>query len=251
MAGHSKWANIKHKKKEQDKRRGKLFSKLIRKITSAARQGDPDPETNSQLRLAVDKALANNMQKDTIDRAIKRAAGDDEAANMEDVRYEGYGPHGVAVIVDCMTDNRNRSANDVRHAFSKSGGNLGTDGSVTFMFQRQGQVVLDTQVDEDAILEAALEAGADDWYNNHDGTVTLVTDPETVTDVKSELERQNWSIQSVDVTMQPTMWTTLDNAEQAQQILDLFERLEDLDDVQDVYSNVDIPDSVWQQLESP
>lgn len=250
MAGHSKWANIKHKKKEQDKRRGKLFSKLIRKITSAARQGDPDPETNPQLRLAVDKALANNMQKDTIERAIKRAAGDDEAANMEDVRYEGYGPHGVAVIVDCMTDNRNRSANDVRYAFSKSGGKLGTDGSVTFMFQREGQIVLDTQADEDTVLEAALEAGADDWYNNNDGTVTLVTHPETVTDVKSELEQQNWSIQSVDVTMQPTTWTKIDNPEHAQQILDLFERLDDLDDVQDVYSNVDIPDNVWQQLDS-
>ena len=209
MAGHSKWANIKHKKKAEDKKRGKLFSKLIRGITSAARQGDPDPETNPKLRLAVDKALANNMQKDTIERAIKRAAGDEEAANLEEVRYEGYGPHGVAVMVECMTDNRNRTVGDIRHAFSKAGGKLGTDGSVAFMFTRQGHIIVATESDEETVLEAALEAGADDLQDNGDGTFLIITDPEVVTDVKKTLENQQWFIQSVEVTMHPTITTPI------------------------------------------
>ena len=242
MAGHSKWANIKHKKKEQDKRRGKLFSKLIRGITAAARQGDPDPETNPRLRLAVDKALANNMQKDTIERAIKRAAGDEEAANLEEVRYEGYGPHGVAVMVDCMTDNRNRTAGDVRYAFNKAGGKLGTDNSVGFMFNRQGQITVKTQSDEEAVLEAVLE-------KNQAGYFTIITNPEVVTEVKKMLEANQWSVQSIEVTMHPTITAPINDVEKAQQVLRLFDHLDDLDDVQEVYSNVEIADDIWQQLE--
>lgn len=249
MAGHSKWANIKHKKKEQDKRRGKLFSKLIRGITAAARQGDPDPETNPRLRLAVDKAYANNMQKDTIERAIKRAAGDEEAANLEEIRYEGYGPHGVAVMVDCMTDNRNRTVGDIRYAFSKAGGKLGTDNSVGFMFNRQGRVVVATDSDEETVLEAALESGAHDLQNNEDGTFSIITDPETVTDVRKQLVEEHWSVQSIEVTMQPTITAPINDLEQAQQVLRLFDQLDDLEDVQQVYSNVDINDEIWQQLE--
>ena len=175
MAGHSKWANIQHRKGAQDAKRGKLFTKLIREVSVAARLGGSDPTANSRLRLAMDKALSGNVPKDTIERAIKRASGDQSGENIEEVRYEGYGPGGVAVMVDCMTDNRNRTVADVRHAFTKFGGNLGTDGSVAYLFTKLGQISYPAGSDEDAVMEAALEAGADDIVNNEDGSIDVLT----------------------------------------------------------------------------
>jgi len=182
MAGHSKWANIQHRKGAQDARRGKLFTKLIREVSVAARIGGTDPAANPRLRLAIDKALAGNVPKDTIERAIKRASGDQEGANIEEVRYEGYGPGGVAVMVECMTDNRNRTVADVRHAFSRFGGNLGTDGSVAYLFSKVGQISFPAEADEDRIMEIALEAGAEDVVENEDGSVDVLTEVDDYTE---------------------------------------------------------------------
>jgi YebC/PmpR family DNA-binding regulatory protein len=184
MAGHSKWANIQHRKKAQDAKRGKLFTKLIREITVSARMGGGDPSANPRLRAAIDAALSNNMTKDTIERATKRGAGDMEGENYEEVRYEGYGPNGVAIMVDCLTDNRNRTVAEVRHAFSKFGGNLGTDGSVAYLFTKTGILSYPPDSDEDMIMEAALEAGADDVVTNDDGSIDVMTSPEEFMNVK-------------------------------------------------------------------
>ena len=184
MAGHSKWANIKHKKAANDKKRGKIWTKLLREVTVAARAGGGDIESNPRLRLAVDKANGANVPKDTIERAVKRGAGGGEGENYDEIRYEGYGPGGVAVMVDCMTDNRNRTASEVRHAFTKHGGNLGTDGSVAYMFSKQGIISYEPGADEDAIMEAALEAGADDVVTNDDNSVDVMTTPEAFSEVK-------------------------------------------------------------------
>ncbi|PVV26061.1 MAG: YebC/PmpR family DNA-binding transcriptional regulator, partial [gamma proteobacterium symbiont of Ctena orbiculata] len=187
MAGHSKWANIKHKKAANDKKRGKIWTKLIREITVAARIGGGEINANPRLRLAVDKGLGANMPKDTIERAIKRGAGGAEGDNYDEIRYEGYGPGGTAVMVDCMTDNRNRTASEVRHAFSKLGGNLGTDGSVSYLFNKQGMISYNPGVDEDALMEAALEAGAEDVVSNDDGSVDVIASPEDFSQVKDAL----------------------------------------------------------------
>ena len=184
MAGHSKWANIQHRKKAQDAKRGKLFTKLIREITVAARLGGGDPDSNPRLRAAIDKGLGANMTKDTIDRAVKRGSGAADGENYEEVRYEGYGPNGVAVMVDCLTDNRNRTVSEVRHAFSKAGGNLGTDGSVAYLFSKIGTLTFPAGSDEDKVMEAALEAGAEDIVTNDDQTIDVQTTPETFLDVK-------------------------------------------------------------------
>lgn len=187
MAGHSKWANIRHRKGRQDAKRGKIFTRLIREITVAARMGGGDTSANPRLRAAVDNALSNNMTKDTISRAVTKGAGGTEGDNFDEIRYEGYGPGGIAVIVDCMTDNRNRTVAEVRHAFSKSGGNLGTDGSVAYMFDKVGQISFPSGSDEDALMEAAIEAGADDVIVNDDTSIDVITDPDQFSDFKSTL----------------------------------------------------------------
>lgn len=244
MAGHSKWANIKHKKAANDKKRGKLWTKLIREITVAAKEGQSsDPAANPRLRLAWDKGLGANMPKDTIEKAAKRGAGELEAVNYEEIRYEGYGPGGIAILVDCMTDNRNRTVSEVRHAFTKSGGNLGTDGSVAYMFNKVGIISFAPGMDEDAIMEAALESGADDVVSNEDGSVDVLTTPETFQDVRAALEDAGLDADNAEVTMKADNLSPVDQ-DQAEKVMNMIDRLEDLDDVQDVFTNADIPDDV-------
>ncbi|MDX1697367.1 MAG: YebC/PmpR family DNA-binding transcriptional regulator [Thiohalobacterales bacterium] len=247
MAGHSKWANIQHRKGAQDAKRGKLFTKLIREITVAARMGEPDPAANPRLRMAVDKALAGNMTKDTIERAIKRGSGVQDGENFEEVRYEGYGPGGVAVMVDCMTDNRNRTVAEVRHAFTKAGGNLGTDGSVAYQFTKTGILSYPRGSDEDQLMEAALEAGADDVVTNDDGSFDVLTQPESFIDTREAMEQAGLAPEQAEVTMRADNNTPLELAD-AEKMVRLLERLEDLDDVQAVYSNADISEEIMEQL---
>lgn len=245
MAGHSKWANIQHRKKAQDKKRGKVFTKLIREITVAARSSG-DLDANPRLRLAVDKALAANMTKDTIERAIKRGSGDQDGQQLDEIRYEGYGLGGVAVMVDCLTDNRQRTVAEVRHAFSKNGGNMGNDGSVSYLFNRLGIISFDTregQASEDAILEAALEAGADDVQSD-EGLTEVITSPEAFNDVLAALKAAGLEPVEADVTMRPDTMIDVDE-DSARTLLKMLEALEDLDDVQEVYSNAELPESVY------
>ena len=249
MAGHSKWANIKHKKAANDKKRGKLWSKLIREVTVAAREGGGDIESNPRLRLAVDKAKGANMPADTIDRAIKRGAGGMEGDDYEEIRYEGYGPGGTAIMVDCMTDNRNRTASEVRHAFTKHGGNLGTDGSVAYLFEKKGIISYAPGADEDAIMEAALEAGADDVQTNEDGSIDVFTSVEEFSDVKDAMEQSGLTPENAEVTFEASTKAQLDK-EGAEKFMRLVDTLEDLDDVQEVYSNADIPDDVMESLDA-
>ena len=247
MAGHSKWANIQHRKNAQDAKRGKLFTKLIREITVAARMGDPDPASNPRLRMAVDKALGGNMTRDTIDRAIKRGSGAQDGENYEEVRYEGYGPGGVAVMVDCVTDNRNRTVAEVRHAFTKAGGNLGTDGSVAYQFNKNGILSYPPGSDEDRIIEVAIEAGAEDVLNNDDGSVDVLTEPDKFVDIKDAMVAAELVPEQAEVTMRAdnALPLVLDDAEKMIRLLGV---LEDLDDVQEVYSNADISEEILQQL---
>lgn len=247
MAGHSKWANIQHRKGKQDARRGKLFTKLIREITVAARMGGGDPDANPRLRAAIDNALSNNMPKDTVERAIKRGTGEEGADQVEEVRYEGYGPGGVAVMVDCMTDNRNRTVAEVRHAFNKCGGNLGTDGSVAYLFQKCGVISLAADADEDAVMEAALEAGAEDIVTNEDGSIDVLTDADAFVEVKNRIVEAGFEPESAGVTMRAATDVKVDR-DSAESMLKLLDMLEDLDDVQKVYSNADIPDEVLAEL---
>ncbi|GHD36945.1 YebC/PmpR family DNA-binding transcriptional regulator [Parahalioglobus pacificus] len=247
MAGHSKWANIKHRKAAQDAKRGKVFTKLIRELVVAAKQGGPAPEDNPRLRAAVDKALGANMTRDTIDRAIARGAGTNDADNMEEITYEGYGPGGVAVLVEAMTDNRNRTVAEVRHAFSKRGGNLGTDGSVAYLFSRVGQIAYAPGADEERIMDVALEAGAEDIEGNDDGSVDVTTAWEEFAAVKSALEEAGLNPEGGEVTMVASTTVPVD-ASGAETILGLIDALEDLDDVQNVYTNVEIPDEVLANL---
>lgn len=247
MAGHSKWANIKHRKAGQDAKRGKIFTKLLREITVAVKTSGPDAASNPALRTAIDKALGNNMKRDTIDNAIKKASGAIGAENYENVRYEGYGPGGTAVIVDCLTDNRNRTVGEVRHAFTKAGGNLGTDGSVAYLFSKIGILSYAPGVDEDTLMEAALEAGAEDVQTYDDGAADVMTSPENYLSVKEALVSAGFEPDNAEVTMQAATQAELD-AETAEKLLRLIERLEDLDDVQNVYSNADISDEVMDNL---
>jgi YebC/PmpR family DNA-binding regulatory protein len=247
MAGHSKWANIKHRKAGQDAKRGKIFTKLLREITVAVKSGGPDAGTNPTLRTAIDKALGSNMRRDTIDNAIKKASGALEGANYEEVRYEGYGPGGTAVMVECLTDNRNRTVSDVRHAFTKAGGNLGTDGSVAYLFTKTGIISYAEGVDEDALMEAALEAGANDVITNDDGSIDVMTSPEDYLTVKDALIAAGYTPDNAEVTMQASTHTELD-PEDAEKMLRLIDRLEDLDDVQNVYSNADISEEIVAQF---
>ncbi|QLH67496.1 YebC/PmpR family DNA-binding transcriptional regulator [Aeromonas veronii] len=242
MAGHSKWANIKHRKAAQDAKRGKIFTKLIREITTSARLGDADPANNPRLRAAVTAALTNNMTRDTINRAIQRGAGGGDGEQLETIVYEGYGPAGSAVMVECLTDNRNRTVAEVRHAFSKCGGNLGTDGSVAYLFSKKGLLTF-VGVDEDALMDAALEAGADDVVTEEDGTIEVYTTPNDFGTVLDGLEAAGFKAQSAEVTMISSTEAELD-AETAPKLMRLIDMLEDLDDVQEVYHNGSISDEV-------
>jgi YebC/PmpR family DNA-binding regulatory protein len=245
MAGHSKWANIQHRKNAQDAKRGKLFTRLIREITTAARRGDPDPSNNPRLRLAIDKALVANMTKDTIERAIKRGAGGEDAAALEDIRYEGYGPGGVAIIVECMSDNRTRTVGEVRHAFTKHGGNLGADGSVSYLFNKCGVLSFPASAGEDKVMEAALEAGAEDVVN--DGGIEVLTDPGDFLKVKESMEKAGLRPESSEITLRASTSVSVAGAD-AESVMELLVALENLDDVQTVYSNADFPDEVLRAL---
>jgi YebC/PmpR family DNA-binding regulatory protein len=235
MAGHSKWANIKHKKAATDAKRGKIFTRLIREITVAAKFGGADPSMNPRLRLAIDKATAQNMPKDTIERAAKRGAGEQEGVSYEEIRYEGYGINGAAVMVDCMTDNRTRTVADVRHAFSKHGGNLGTDGSVAFLFKHCGQLVFAPGTDENRLMEAALDAGAEDVIASDDGSLEVITGPHEFVTVKDALARAGLVPEFAEVTMKPTTEVEM-TGEDAARMQKLLDAIEALDDVQDVYT---------------
>lgn len=248
MAGHSKWANIKHRKAAQDAKRGKIFTKLIRELTVAAREGGSDADSNPRLRAAIDKALSNNMTRDTIDRAVKRGAGELDGQELETIIYEGYGPGGTAVMVETMTDNRNRTVSGVRHAFSKAGGNLGTDGSVAYLFTKQGVISYAPGTDEEAVMNAALEAGAEDVETADDGAIDVYTTPETFGAVKDALDAAGLTAINAEVTMVPSTKAELD-LETAQKFLRLIDTLEDHDDVQEVYHNGDISDDVMAQLD--
>ena len=243
MAGHSKWANIRHRKGRQDAKRGKLFTRLIRETTVAARLGGGDVSANPRLRAAVDNALAANMPKDTIERAIARGAGGNDSDNYDEIRYEGYGPGGVAVMVDCMTDNRNRTVAEVRHAFTKCGGNLGTDGSVAYLFNKVGLLSYDSGASEDTIMEAALEAGADDVVVNDDQSIDVLTAPDEFSDVREAMISAGLEPESADVTMRADTNSELGEND-AGKMIRLLDMLEDLDDVQKVYSNASISDEI-------
>ena len=236
MAGHSKWANIQHRKGRQDAKRGKVFTRLIKEITVASRLGGGESGSNPRLRLAMDKAFENNMPKDTVERAIKRGAGELEGVNYEEIRYEGYGIAGAAVMVDCMTDNRVRTVAEVRHAFSKYGGNMGTDGSVAFLFKHCGILLFAPGINEEKLMEAALDGGADDVAGNDDGSFEVVTGPYEFTKVKVALEKAGFKSEYGEVTMKATAETVLtgDDATKMQKLLDAIEAL---DDVQDVYTS--------------
>ena len=238
MAGHSKWANIKHRKNKQDAAKGKIFTKLIREITVAAKQSQ-DISANSRLRLVVDKALAQNMTRDTIDRAIKRGVGEDGDAHMEDILYEGYAVGGVAVLVQCLTDNRNRTAGEVRHMFTKNGGNLGTSGSVAYLFKQLGIICFPPGSDEDKIMQVSLDAGAEDIINNDDGSIEVTTTPESFTRVKGTIEKSGLKSVAAEISMLPSIQVSLDK-ETSLKVMSLIDDLEALDDVQNVYSNADI-----------
>lgn len=247
MAGHSKWANIQHRKKAQDARKGKLFTKLIRDITTAAKKGGEDKETNSWLRAAISKALAQNMTKDTIEKAIKRGIGG-ETDNFDEIQYEGYGPGGVAVLVDCLTDNRNRTVADVRHAFTKCGGNLGMEGSVAYLFIKRGLFSFPSHTNEQELMGVALEVGAEDLINNANGSIDLMTPPEIFEQVYEKLLTKGLKPDASEVTMLPASEVDLDK-ENAEKMLKLLEMLDDLDDVQNVHSNAKISDDILMELE--
>lgn len=247
MAGHSKWANIQHRKNAQDARRGKLFTRLIREITVAARMGGPDPASNPRLRAATDAALSHNMTRDTVERAINRATGGGDITNLEEVRYEGYAPGGAAVLVDCMTDNRNRTVGEVRHAFTKCGGNLGSDGSVAYLFVKCGVLNYPLGTPEERVLEVALEAGAQDVVTQDDGAIEVITDADKFGQVKDAMDAAGLAPESAEVTLRASISTRIDG-DNAARMVRLIEMLEDLDDVQKVYSNADISEETLARL---
>ena len=246
MAGHSKWANIRFRKGAQDAKRGKIFTKLIREITVAARMGGGDANSNPRLRSAIDKGLSQNMQKDKIERAIKKGTGELEGENFEEVAYEGYGPNGIAVLVECTTDNRNRTVSEVRHAFSKHGGNLGTDGSVAYLFNTLGVLAYAPGSDEEAIMEAALDAGADDVVSDEDGSIEVTTSMENFHAVVETMTAAGHKPEMSEIVKRASTEISLDEAG-AEKMLKLLDALEDLDDVQNVYSNADFPEALLQQ----
>jgi YebC/PmpR family DNA-binding regulatory protein len=235
MAGHSKWANTQHRKNRQDAKRGKIFTRLIKEITVAARLGGADPDSNPRLRLALDKAYSNNMSKDNVERAIKRGVGGLEGANYEQIRYEGYGISGAAVLVDCLTDNKTRTVADVRHAFTKSGGNLGAENSVAFLFKHCGQLVFAPGTDEDKLMEAAIEGGAEDVITNDDGSLEVITAPHDFVAVRTALEKAGFKAALAEVTFKPTVETAM-KGDEAARMQKLLDTLESIDDVQEVYT---------------
>lgn len=249
MAGHSKWANIKHRKAGQDAKRAKVFTKIIRELTVAAKLGGGEVADNPRLRAVVDKALSANMTRDTIDRAIARGAGNSENENLEELVYEGYGPNGVAILVETLTDNKNRTVAEVRHCFTKAGGNLGTSGSVAYLFNKTGVISYSQGVNEEALMEAALDAGAEDIINNSDGSIDVYTSFENFGTVKDALDAAGLSASNAEVTMLASTEVDLD-AENAEKLMNVVDSLEDLDDVQNVYSNANISDEVLAQLDS-
>lgn len=245
MAGHSKWANIQHRKKAQDAKRGKLFTRLIKEIVVAARAGGSDLDANASLRTAVDKAKSQSVPKDAIERAIKRGAGELDGSDYEEIRYEGYGPAGVAVIVDCLSDNRNRTVAEVRHAFTKAGGNLGQSGSVAYLFDNVGVLLYSPEHDEDSVMEAALEAGAEDVIVADDGSIEVLTAAEDYVAVKQSMTEAGLEPEDSDLTMRASTSTEL-SLEDAQKVLRLVDLLESSDDVQDVYYNAEIPEDAYE-----
>jgi YebC/PmpR family DNA-binding regulatory protein len=244
VAGHSKWANIQHRKRAVDAKRGKIFTRINRELFVAAREGGGDPETNPRLRLAIDKANAANMPKDTIERAIKKATGDLEGVHYEEIRYEGYAQGGVAVLVECMTDNRNRTVAEVRHAFNKHGGNLGTDGSVAYLFSKTGVLNFAPGISEDSLMEVALEAGADDIVTSDDGSIEVVSSVEAYSGVLAAMNAAGLAPENAEITMRASTEVALDE-ETGRKVLAFLDVLEDLDDTQDVYSNADIPEAAY------
>ena len=244
MAGHSKWANIQHRKKAVDAKRGKIFTRINRELAVAGRQGGSDPDSNPRLRLAMEKANAANMPKDNIERTIKKAAGELEGVNYEEIRYEGYAQGGVAVMIDCMTDNRNRTVAEVRHAFSKHGGNLGTDGSVAYLFTKIGVLNFAPGTSEDEVMEVALEAGADDIVAAEDGSIEVVTSPENFSEVVTAMKLAGVTPANAEITMRASLEMELD-VDTGQKVLRFLDVLEDLDDAQDVFSNADIPEEAY------
>lgn len=247
MAGHSKWANIKHRKAKQDAARGKIFTKIIREIVSAAKQGDPDPNNNPRLRAVIEKAKSANMTVDTIKRAIERGAGGGENDNVQEITYEGYGVGGVAVLVETMTDNVNRTVGEVRHAFSKNGGNLGTSGSVAYLFNKRGEIRFTDLALEDEVMMVALDAGALDIENDGE-SLLVITEPDAFGAVKDALDNAGLNAESAEVTMSPSTTADIDDLEEAQKVMKMIDMLEDLDDVQEVYTNVNFSDAVMAVL---
>jgi YebC/PmpR family DNA-binding regulatory protein len=245
VAGHSKWANIQHRKRAVDAKRGKIFTRINRELSVAARVGGGDPETNPRLRLAMDNANAANMPKDSIERAIRKATGDLEGVNYEEIRYEGYAQGGVAVLVECLTDNRNRTVAEVRHAFAKHGGNLGTDGSVAYLFSKIGVLNFEPGTPEEQLMEVALEAGADDIVTEEDGSVEVVTRPEAYSTVLAAMKSAGLSPENAEITMRASTEVELDE-ETGRKVLAFLDVLEDLDDTQEVYSNADIPEAAYE-----
>ena len=247
MAGHSKWANIQHRKGAQDKKRGKLFTKLIREITVAAKMGGAEQDANPRLRMAIDKAKGQSMPKDNIERAIKRGAGDLDGAEYVELRYEGYGPGGAAVMVDCLTDNKNRTVAEIRHAFTKFGGNLGADGSVSYLFNKVGQLMYGSDGDENAIMEAAIDAGAEDVLVEDDGSIDVLTEPGDYEAIRDAMTEAGHAPENAQLTMRASTSATL-GVKEATSMVKMLELLDDLDDVQEVYSNADISEEVLAQL---
>ena len=243
MAGHSKWANIKFRKAAQDAKRGKIFTKLIREITVAARAGGGEADANPRLRAAIDKALGANMTKDVIERAVTRGTGELDGVNYEEVRYEGYAPGGIAVLVECTTDNRNRTVGEVRHAFTKHGGNLGTDGSVAYLFNKVGVIRFAGESDEERIMEVAVNAGADDIVSEEDGSIEVLTSVEDFHAVQTTLAGNGLVPEEADIVQRATTEVAL-NEDDGEKVLKILDALEELDDVQDVFSNADFPDSL-------
>ena len=246
MAGHSKWANIKHRKAAQDAKRGKLFTKHIREITVAAREGGGDPDSNAALRIAVDKALGVNMTRDTVDRAIKRGTGDLEGVSYEDMTYEGYAPCGIALLVECSSDNKNRTVAEVRHAFSKYNGSMGTSGSVAYMFNSLGVIEFAEGADEDAVMEIALEAGADDVVTQEDGSIEVICAPSDYIAVMAAFEKAEMAVANSEVTKRPENEITL-SVDDSEKVIKLIDALEDLDDVVEVFSNADFPEEAFSE----
>ncbi len=244
MAGHSKWANIKHRKAAQDAKRGKVFTKHIREITVAAREGGGDVDSNAALRIAVDKALGVNMTRDTVERAVKRGTGDLEGVSYDEIRYEGYAPSGIAVLVECSTDNKNRTVAEVRHAFSKYNGNLGTDGSVAYMFEKVGIVLMPEGTDEEAVMEIVLDPGAEDIVTHDDGTVEITCPATAYHDVIIALDKADMATESSEVLYRAENEIELSESD-AEKVMKLVDALEDLDDVQEVYTNADFPESIF------